>query len=165
VPADRLVRPPQVTSLDQLQRLVVDQPFSVSNPEVIGQLQSLESLAFGNGHLGSDRTLNVTDLAWIVRLPNLRTLHLPGTRLPAEQLATLAALPNLVELGIPFRRAYRKTVFDLALGNKAFAVSRGSMKDLRRSGRLGGNHPAEPSQSDIRVLERAGRNHRRSLRR
>jgi hypothetical protein len=110
-----------LASLQELQTLVIDQPVSASNPEVIGQLQSLESLAFGNGHLGSDRTLDVADLEWIGRLPNLRTLHLPGTRLPAEQLTTLAALPNLVELRIPLRRAYRKTVFDLAPGNRAFA--------------------------------------------
>ncbi|WP_401000752.1 hypothetical protein [Agromyces sp. GXQ0307] len=110
-----------LASLHELQTLVIDQPFSASNPEVIGQLQSLVSLAFGNGHLGSDRTLDVADLEWISRLTNLRTLHLPGTRLPAEQLTTLAKLPSLVELGIPLRRAYRKTVFDLAAGNKAFA--------------------------------------------
>lgn len=110
-----------LATFGKLQTLVVDQPFALSNPEVIGQLQSLEYLAFGNGHLGSDRTLDVSDLEWIGQLPNLRTLHLPGTRLPAEQLATLAALPELVELRIPLRRAYRKTVFDLAPGNTAFA--------------------------------------------
>ncbi|MCD2444354.1 hypothetical protein LQ757_18900 [Agromyces sp. SYSU K20354] len=110
-----------LATLDRLQTLVLDQPFSVSNPEVIGQLRSLETLAFGNGHLGSDRTLDVVDLEWIRLLPNLRTLHLPGTRLPAEQLATLAALPSLVELQIPLRREYRKTVFELAHSSKPFA--------------------------------------------
>ena len=110
-----------LASLHKLHTLVLDQPFSARNPEVIGQFQSLERLAFGNGHLGSDRTLEVADLEWIGRLTNLRALHLPGTRLPVEQLTTLAKLPNLVELGIPLRRVYRKTVFDLAPGNKAFA--------------------------------------------
>ncbi|GAA4057649.1 hypothetical protein [Agromyces indicus] len=83
-----------LASLHKLHTLVLDQPFSARNPEVIGQFQSLERLAFGNG---------------------------PGTRLPVEQLTTLAKLPNLVELGIPLRRVYRKMVFDLAPGNKAFA--------------------------------------------
>lgn len=107
--------------LPRLRTLSVDQPFAVTTPEVLGRLPSLENLTFGNADPGSDRTLDLTDLEWIGQLRHLRTLHLPGTRLPVEQLPVLADLPNLVRLRIPLRPAYRAQVFELAPDNRAFA--------------------------------------------
>lgn len=108
-------------TLDRLETLVIDQPFSVGNPEPIGALRTLKHLSYGNGHLGSDRTVEMTELEWIGNLTNLRTLHLPGTRLPADQLPVLRRLPKLIALQIPLRRAYRKVVFDAAPTSKVFA--------------------------------------------
>lgn len=100
---------------------MIDQPFAVGNPEPIAALRTLKHLSYGNGHLGSDRTIEMTDIAWIGNLTNLRTLNLPGTRLPADQLPVLRRLPKLVALQIPLRRAYRKAVFDAAPTSKVFA--------------------------------------------
>lgn len=107
--------------LHRLRKLAIDQPFSASNPEVLGQLQSLETLRFGNADPASDHPLDVVGLEWVGRLRNLRILHLPGTRLPAEQLPMLASLPNLVQLRIPLHNVYRKVVFELAPNSRAFA--------------------------------------------
>ncbi len=110
-----------LTSLRRLRSLLIDQPFAVRDLEVIGRLRSLENLVVGNGHPSSNRVLDVADLDWIGQLTKLRTLRLPGTRLPAAQLAAFARLPYLDELSIPLRREYEQAVFDLASANKALA--------------------------------------------
>jgi hypothetical protein len=46
---------------------------------------------------------------------------MPGTRLVDPDLSVLLELPELVELFVPLRRAYRKQVFELAENSPVFA--------------------------------------------
>lgn len=110
-----------LTSLDALRALAIDQPYSVHELGPLGELRSLRNLFYGNGSLGSDKVVTVNDLRWIRSLTNLRTLQLPGTRIPPPELEIVLELPRLTALSIPLRRSYRQKVLDYAPRSKAFA--------------------------------------------
>ncbi len=127
-----------LTSLHALRELAIDQPYSVRELGPLGELRSLRSLFYGNGSLGSDKVVTVDDLRWIRSLTNLRTIQLPGTRLPPEELKILLELPRLTALSMPLRRGYRQQVLDYAPRSKAFAGVAKSYEELDTfKGRVG----------------------------
>lgn len=110
-----------LAALAALHSLTIDQPFGVRDLRPLSAMRWLRELSYGNGYLGSDGVVDITDLQWVRALSSLRVLNLPGTRLPPEELAALTDLPMLTSLRIPLRRAYRKLVLEYAARNEAFA--------------------------------------------
>lgn len=110
-----------LASLSKLRTLVVDGAFLVTDLTPLSSLGALRELICGNCSLGSDKTVEVRDLAWIRPMTNLRTLQMPGSRLSGADLSDLLTLPKLSQLNLPLRRAYKKQVFEFASRSRAFA--------------------------------------------
>lgn len=91
----------------------------VENIELLGQIESLRTLDF-DWLPGSKLQVAPTSFDWTQSMRSLERLHMPGARIEAD-LTPLAALPNLRELVIPLRRAYRGQVESLAETHQAFA--------------------------------------------
>ncbi|WP_162924972.1 leucine-rich repeat domain-containing protein [Mycetocola zhujimingii] len=110
-----------LASLSKLRTLVVDGAFLVTDLTPLSSLGTLRELVYGNCSLGSDKTVEVRDFVWIRPMADLRTLQMPGSRLSGTDLSDLLTLPNLSQLNLPLRRAYKKQVFEFASRSKAFA--------------------------------------------
>lgn len=104
-----------------LESLVVDQPFLARDLSPISSLTGLRELVYGNAHPGSDKVVDIADFRWVAPLLRLRILQMPGTRPADPDLSILAELPDLVHLGLPLRRSYRRQVSNLSATNAAFA--------------------------------------------
>ena len=109
-----------LTTLAGLGSLVVDQPFLVRDQSPISTLTGLRELVYGNAYPGSDKVVEIPGFAWLGPLTRLRSLRMPGTRPADPDLSVLAELPDLVHLGLPLRRSYRRQVAELAATNAAF---------------------------------------------
>ena len=119
--AGRLTSLSPLSSLPALSALTVSQAHNVDDITTLSELKSLRALLFGNASLGSDKSVVMADLSWVTPLARLTTLELPGTRILSANLTPILALENLVTLGLPLRRSYRKQVFELAGRSAVFA--------------------------------------------
>ncbi|WP_448811037.1 hypothetical protein [Agromyces bauzanensis] len=119
-----------LTGLRNLTELSVDQAHRLDDPASLGSFTRLTSLEFGNGSLGSDKSVVLPDLEWVRPLKELRTLALPGTRIVDPDLSPLLDLPRLEQLRLPLPRQFRKQVFDLAETSKVFANVATQYEDL-----------------------------------
>lgn len=108
-------------SLPSLKELTVSQAHRLDDITVLSDLRSLRALQFGNSSLGSDKSVVIADLSWLPPLSQLTTLELPGTRILNSDLFPILALENLITLGLPLRRSYRKQVFEFAQRSPIFA--------------------------------------------
>lgn len=110
-----------LVDLVKLTTLTVSQAHRLATIEPLREMSGLEHLVFGNEHPGDDKPVSIPDLEWVRPLLNLRSLALPGTRMLTPDLSPILDLPNLKELRIPLRRAYRKQVLDFAQSHEVFA--------------------------------------------
>jgi hypothetical protein len=119
------------TSVDTLRPLValaaltdlsISQAYRVDDYTELSAMIGLRSLMYGNASLGSDRNLTIVDLEWVRPLTELRSLHLPGTRLISADLSPILDLPHLADLSIPLRRSYRGQVLAYAPSNPTFST-------------------------------------------
>ncbi len=110
-----------LSTLPALSALAVSQAHHVDDITILSELKSLRALLFGNSSLGSDKSVVVTDLSWVMPLSQLTTLGLPGTRILNANLSPILALENLVTLNLPLRRSYRRQVFEFAGRSAVFA--------------------------------------------
>ena len=106
--------------LQTLQSLGISSAHRVVDFSPLATLTGLRNLSIG-GYIGSDRVVHLPDLSWLASLQELRTVHLPATRIAPDQLAVLLELPKLVTVTIPLRRSSRKLVTSYAETSAAFA--------------------------------------------
>lgn len=119
--ASRLTSLSPLSGLPALSALTVSQAHRVDDITTLSELKSLRALFFGNSSLGSDKSVVMADLSWVIPLAQLTTLELPGTRILSANLSPILALEKLVTLGLPLRRSYRKQVFEFATRSAVFA--------------------------------------------
>lgn len=110
-----------VATLPRVEVLAIDRPFSVVDLGPLSNIVSLSELRYGNARLSDDRSVAIPDMEWARPLQSLTTLWMPGTRILSGDLSPLLEIPNLVELNLPLRPAYRRQVFELGERSGAFA--------------------------------------------
>ncbi|MFB7884066.1 hypothetical protein [Microbacterium sp. NPDC056057] len=110
-----------LASMPTLSQLTVSQAKEPST-SALARMVHLRELCVGNAYPGSDRSVVLPDLRWVVSLVELKHLDLPGTRILDPDLSPLLELPGLEGLRLPLRRSYRKQVFDFASRSPVFAA-------------------------------------------
>jgi hypothetical protein len=119
--ASRVVDLSPLTALRSLTLLDLDGVTTVSDPSPLSRMTELESLAFGNAHLGSDALVKLEDIEWLGPLVGLRSVALVCVKLARPDLSPLLALPHLGHIALSLRREYRQQVREFARQSRAFA--------------------------------------------
>jgi Leucine-rich repeat (LRR) protein len=118
--AKKVVDLKPIGMLTKLRKLEVSESHGVTDLSPISNLVGLTSLTYGNAYPGSDKTVTIESLDWIVPLVELENVRLPGTSLAGVDLTVFTQLPKLKTLVLPVRARYRDQVFALAKTSKPF---------------------------------------------